>query len=60
MPADKHPEHPNPEIPDQTPLSRRDRRAAKHGGGGKIPVQNRGGRSGPVVAPRQYAVRRRG
>ena len=51
MPAE--PIHPEP---DQPPLSRRERRAAKHGNG-KIPVQRQ---VSAVVNPRQYAVRRRG
>lgn len=54
MPAEHHPEE--HEVPQQPQLSRRDRRAAKHGGG-KIPAQRQ---VGAVVSPRQYAVRRRG
>jgi hypothetical protein len=54
MPAEPQPEH---QQEHQPALSRRERRAAKNGGGGKIPAQRQ---FGAVVNPRQYAVRRRG
>lgn len=56
MPAEQQPQPDHQPPPEKIQLSRRERRAAKHGGG-KIPVQRQ---TGAVVNPRQYAVRRRG